>query len=100
MDNTVRAKTTIARDGSSASGADGPRIVFVHTPMATLKIDEREEYWRNFDRSYHACHPGLRHMHRNIWELPHWMTWLAGVLEARNYCNLDRSSSEVPGLAV
>jgi radical SAM superfamily enzyme YgiQ (UPF0313 family) len=65
------------------------RIVFVHTPMATLRLDERRNFWRNFDRRYHATHPGLRHMRRNLWELPHWMTWLAGVLEHEGYSSLD-----------
>jgi anaerobic magnesium-protoporphyrin IX monomethyl ester cyclase len=64
------------------------RIVFVHTPMATLTIDERRIFWRNFDLRYHATHPGLRHMRRNLWELPHWMTWLAGVLVHEGYPNL------------
>jgi anaerobic magnesium-protoporphyrin IX monomethyl ester cyclase len=73
------------------------RIVFVHTPMATLKIDARRVFWQNFDRRYHATHPGLRHMRRALWELPHWMTWLAGVLVQDGYCSLgtlDFYSSE------
>jgi anaerobic magnesium-protoporphyrin IX monomethyl ester cyclase len=73
------------------------RIIFVHTPMATLKIDERQIFWRNFDLRYHAMHPGLQHMRRNLWELPHWMTWLAGVLVHEGYSNLgtlDFYSSE------
>jgi anaerobic magnesium-protoporphyrin IX monomethyl ester cyclase len=64
------------------------RIVFVHTPMATLTVDERRVFWQNFDVRYHATHPGLRHMRRNLWELPHWMTWLAGVLVQEGYSNL------------
>lgn len=64
------------------------RIVFVHTPMATLKVDERQTFWRNFDLRYHGTHPGLRHMRRVLWELPHWMTWLAGVLNHHGYTNL------------
>jgi len=64
------------------------RVLFVHTPMATLKVDERRVFWRNFDRRYHAAHPGLRHMRRNTWELPHWMTWLAGILIHAGYSNL------------
>lgn len=62
--------------------------MFVHTPMATLKVDERQLFWRNFDIRYHATHPGLRPMRRNLWELPHWMTWLAGVLVYEGYSNL------------
>jgi radical SAM superfamily enzyme YgiQ (UPF0313 family) len=69
-------------------GKNDLRIVFVHTPMASLSVAERQLFWRNFDLRYHAMHPGLRHMRRNLWELPHWMTWLAGVLVARGYSNL------------
>ncbi len=64
------------------------RIVFLHTPMATLKVDGRKEFWRNFDVRYHATHPGLRHMRRNLWELPHWMIWLAGVLVEHGFTSL------------
>lgn len=64
------------------------RVVFVHTPMSTWTVPEREGFWRNFDRRYHAAHPGLRHMRRNLWELPHWMHWLGGVLEAAGYENI------------
>jgi anaerobic magnesium-protoporphyrin IX monomethyl ester cyclase len=64
------------------------RIVFVHTPMATMKVAERQSFWRNFDLRYHATHPGLRHMRKNLWELPHWMTWLAGVLIDAGYTDL------------
>lgn len=64
------------------------RVVFVHTPMATLSLPHRQVFWQNFDRRYHAVHPGLQHMRRNLWELPHWMTWLAGVLVAEGYTNL------------
>ena len=63
-------------------------ITFVHTPMATLPVPEREEFWRNFDIQYHAAHPGLRHMKNNLWELPHWMTWLGGVLVHAGYTSL------------
>jgi anaerobic magnesium-protoporphyrin IX monomethyl ester cyclase len=55
-------------------------VVFVHTPMATLELAPRENFWREFDARYHAAHPGLRHMENVLWELPHWMHWLAGVL--------------------
>jgi radical SAM superfamily enzyme YgiQ (UPF0313 family) len=65
------------------------RIVFVHTPMSTVPVAQRADFWRNFDIQYHSVHPGLRHMKRNMWELPHWMTWLAGVLAARNYTDFD-----------
>ncbi len=64
------------------------RVVFVHTPMSTVRVGEREVFWRNFDRRYHAAHPGLRHMRRNLWELPHWMHWLGGVLEAAGFTSI------------
>ena len=75
---------------SNAHGLDRRelRVVFVHTPMATMPVPERRLFWRNFDRRYHLAHPGLRHMRRNLWELPHWMTWLGGVLEAAGYDNI------------
>jgi radical SAM superfamily enzyme YgiQ (UPF0313 family) len=63
-------------------------ITFVHTPMATLPVPERESFWRNFDVQYHAAHPGLRHMKNNLWELPHWMHWLGGTLVHEGYTSL------------
>ncbi|KVA01446.1 radical SAM protein [Burkholderia ubonensis] len=56
--------------------------------MATLSVDERQLFWKNFDARYHATHPGLHHMRRVMWELPHWMMWLGGVLEQAGYSNL------------
>lgn len=64
-------------------------IVFVHTPMATVPVPERKEFWRNFDIRYHAAHPGLRHMKNVLWELPHWMHWLGGVLVDAGYTSLE-----------
>jgi anaerobic magnesium-protoporphyrin IX monomethyl ester cyclase len=64
-------------------------IVFVHTPMATVPVAERENFWRNFDIRYHAAHPGLRHMKNVLWELPHWMHWLGGVLVDAGYTSLE-----------
>lgn len=59
------------------------KVAFVHTPMAAATVPERQLFWRNFDIQYHAAHPGLRHMKEPMWELPHWMHWLAGeVLKA------------------
>lgn len=72
-------------------------ITFVHTPMATLPVLERKSFWRNFDVQYHASHTGLRHMKNNLWELPHWMHWLGGVLTHEGYTSLkaiDFYSSE------
>jgi anaerobic magnesium-protoporphyrin IX monomethyl ester cyclase len=74
-------------------------IVFVHTPMSTVAISQRKAFWRNFDLRYHATHPGLRHMDNVLWELPHWMLWLGGVLEHAGFESmetLDFYSSECP----
>lgn len=65
------------------------RIIFVHTPMATLVVPQRKQFWQNFDIRYHAAHPGLRHMKNNLWELPHWMHWLAGVLVYEGYTSIE-----------
>jgi anaerobic magnesium-protoporphyrin IX monomethyl ester cyclase len=64
------------------------RIVFVHTPMAEFSVPARHLFWRNFDIQYHAFHPGLRHMENNLWELPHWMHWLGGVLVDQGFTSL------------
>lgn len=65
------------------------KITFVHTPMPAHSVPERELFWRNFDIQYHAAHPALRHMVGNLWELPHWMHWLAGVLIREGFNSLD-----------
>jgi radical SAM superfamily enzyme YgiQ (UPF0313 family) len=57
--------------------------------MFTVPVEQRRCFWRNFDIRYHLAHPGLRHMKRNMWELPHWMHWLAGVLVAHGYDEID-----------
>lgn len=57
--------------------------------MSTVPIAQRKDFWRNFDIQYHAAHPGLDHMRKNMWELPHWMHWLAGVLVAHGYNDID-----------
>jgi radical SAM superfamily enzyme YgiQ (UPF0313 family) len=57
--------------------------------MATVSVPEREAFWRSFDLRYHAAHPGLRHMKNVLWELPHWMTWLAGVLHEAGYTSME-----------
>lgn len=67
-------------------------IVFVHTPMATVEVPQRENFWRHFDARYHAAHPNLRPMENVLWELPHWMHWLGGVLMDRGYTSLQALS--------
>jgi anaerobic magnesium-protoporphyrin IX monomethyl ester cyclase len=64
-------------------------IVFVHTPMATVPVPEREMFWQNFDVRYHGTHPGLRHMNNVLWELPHWMHWLGGVLVDAGFTSIE-----------
>ncbi|MBQ1076382.1 B12-binding domain-containing radical SAM protein [Micromonospora sp. C31] len=56
--------------------------------MSTVPVPQRKLFWRNFDVQYHSVHPGLRHMKRNMWELPHWMLWLGGVLDAHGYSDM------------
>ena len=79
------------------------KVAFVHTPMPAYPVPERESFWRNFDVQYHAAHPGLRHMEGNLWELPHWMHWLGGVLVHNGFTALDvidLYSSEVAGTSI
>lgn len=57
--------------------------------MPVHRVPERELFWRNFDIQYHAAHPRLRHMIGNLWELPHWMHWLAGLLIDNGFTSLD-----------
>ncbi|BAG17402.1 radical SAM protein [Streptomyces sp. SID4928] len=57
--------------------------------MSTVPVAQRKDFWRNFDIQYHATHPGLRHMKNNMWELPHWMHWLGGVLVEHGYDDLQ-----------
>lgn len=60
---------------------------FVHTPMASVEVQGRERFWTEFDKRYYAVHPGLKPANAGIWELPHWMPWLAGVLQAEGFEN-------------
>lgn len=78
-------------------------IKFVHTPMSSVPVPERENFWRNFDIQYHAAHPGLRHMENNMWELPHWMHWLGGSLMHEGFTSLstlDFYSSEAASTGI
>lgn len=65
------------------------KILFVHTPMSSIDTVGRHEFWRSLDIRYHAVHPNLRHMKKFLWELPHWITWLAGVLEQEGSYSLE-----------
>jgi radical SAM superfamily enzyme YgiQ (UPF0313 family) len=57
--------------------------------MATVPFAQRQNFWRSFDLRYHAAHPGLRHMKNALWELPHWMHWLGGLLIDAGFHDLD-----------
>ncbi|WP_158566786.1 B12-binding domain-containing radical SAM protein [Actinomadura craniellae] len=35
------------------------------------------------------AHPGFRPLRKTLWELPHWILWLAGVLENAGYSSLQ-----------
>lgn len=58
------------------------RVCFVPTPMTYLEVPGRNRFWSHFDRRYYAAHPDLQPTDASIWELPHWIPWLAGVLRA------------------
>lgn len=64
-------------------------IIFVHTPIPLRSIEGRQEYWYNFDKRYYAAHPKARLMKKFMWELPHWMTWLGGVLEYEGFTSME-----------
>jgi anaerobic magnesium-protoporphyrin IX monomethyl ester cyclase len=77
---------------NQAAPQNGPyplRVTFVHTPMAAVPVPERHLFWQGFDLQYHAAHPRLRHMKDLLWELPHWMHWLGGVLVDAGYPEVD-----------
>lgn len=65
------------------------RIVFVHTPVPLRTVPNRGAYWRGFDVRYLAVHDNVRPMRKILWELPHWIPWLAGVLDAAGFHDLD-----------
>lgn len=64
------------------------RICFVHTPMSSVVVPGRDQFWTNFDKRYYAVHPELKPADAGIWELPHWMTWLGGVLKSAGYSHV------------
>lgn len=68
------------------------RVCFVHTPMSSVEVSGRDKFWYNFDKRYYAVHPNLMPADASIWELPHWMTWLAGVLKAEGFNNFNALS--------
>ena len=64
-------------------------IAFVHCPMPYKTADLRRTYWTHFDARYYATHPRARLMQGDFWELPHWVTWLGGVLNHEGFTSLD-----------
>ena len=90
--NTIRVAKMISKTSPihkvGHPGRNDLRIAFVHTPMAALKVEGRDMFWKNLDRLYYAVHPQAKPMDESIWEIPHWMTWLAGVARDRGFDNL------------
>lgn len=74
------------------SSHESLRICFIHTPMSSVVIPARNSFWLNFDKRYYAVHPGLKLADTSIWELPHWMPWLGGVLKAANFHRISTLS--------
>jgi len=56
--------------------------------MSSSDAPGRDIFWRNFDRRYYAVHSELKPADASIWELPHWITWLGGVLEDAGFKNV------------
>lgn len=63
------------------------RITFVHTPMSNIQVEGRNEFWEAFDRRYFSFHPEQPPTKGNLYELPHWTTWLGGVLVDQGFSN-------------
>lgn len=72
-------------------------ICFIHTPIPIREVDNRGEFWANFDDRYIASHPNVPSMESipdvvhltQHFELPHWIPWLAGVLSASGFDELS-----------
>jgi radical SAM superfamily enzyme YgiQ (UPF0313 family) len=64
-------------------------IVFVHSPVRIREVPNRKQYWDAFDDVYGAAHPSFRPLRRLMWELPHWIPWLAGVLGSYGYDSIQ-----------
>jgi anaerobic magnesium-protoporphyrin IX monomethyl ester cyclase len=76
------------------SSVETVRVCFVPTPMITqhVPLAGRDVFWKNFDNRYYAVHRkqsgGITHIpsaDSRVWELPHWVPWLGGVLEVHGY---------------
>ena len=68
------------------------RICFVHTPMCSVQVEGRNKFWYNFDKRYYAVHSALKPTDASIWELPHWMIWLGGVLKSKGFTDIKTFS--------
>ncbi|MEM7533627.1 MAG: radical SAM protein [Chloroflexota bacterium] len=64
-------------------------IIFIHTPMPHRIVPERGRYWANFDERYYDFHPYARPLKKYLWELPHWVTWLGGVLYDQGFRSME-----------
>ncbi|GGN34822.1 B12-binding domain-containing radical SAM protein [Streptomyces fuscichromogenes] len=64
-------------------------VAFVHTPIPLREVKNRGDYWHSFDTRYIAAHPHVRPMRKILWELPHWVPWLAGVLAEAGFDSLE-----------
>ncbi|WP_297624143.1 B12-binding domain-containing radical SAM protein [Nocardia sp.] len=61
----------------------------MHTPIPLRQVHGRQEYWQSFDLRYLAVHSNVRPMRKVLWELPHWIPWLAGVLRDAGFDELE-----------
>lgn len=61
------------------------KICFVHTPMCAVENKAKDKFWRNFDIRYYMMHPESKPVDASIWELPHWVPWLAGVIRDHGF---------------
>ena len=64
-------------------------IIFIHTPMPHRTVPDRGRYWANFDERYYDFHPYARPLKKYLWELPHWVTWLGGVLYDQGFRSME-----------
>lgn len=53
--------------------------------MSSVDLECRRDFWFNFDVRYYGSHPEQKPVDASIWELPHWCTWLGGVLAAEGF---------------
>ena len=91
----VRHYNTIIQEFSTSTSEkklQDLRVCFVHTPMSSVSVQGRDEFWFNFDKRYYAVHPNLTPVDASVWELPHWIPWLGGVLKSEGFKNIKSLS--------